>query len=114
MLKREWYAESNGKVSHLFIPGKTVALVLGFSVEDIPSAQLQPWFLRFSEGLVPGQNTLMIMMVMMGLFNYFLFSISLKLIGYFIYCFINIMNFLFMVKCYSLMNVGLHRAYLVL
>ena len=63
MLKREWGAESNGKLPHLFIPGKAAALVSEFAVEDLPlsrtatlvlevavkdlpSAVLQPWFLR--------------------------------------------------------------------
>ena len=35
--------ESNGKLPHLLIPGKTVALVPEFVVEDLPSAELQPW-----------------------------------------------------------------------
>ena len=39
------YAESNGKLQNLFIPGKTAALVPEFAVEDLPSAELQPWFL---------------------------------------------------------------------
>ena len=46
ILKREWGAENNGKIPHLFIPGKTAALVSEFAVEDLPSAELQPWFLR--------------------------------------------------------------------
>ena len=46
MLKREWDAERNGKLRHLFIPGKTAALVPEFAVEDLLSAELQPWFLR--------------------------------------------------------------------
>ena len=33
MLKREWGAESNWKLPHLFIPGKTAALVPEFAVE---------------------------------------------------------------------------------
>ena len=45
MLKREWGAESNGKLPHLFIPSKTAALVPEFVVEDLPSAELLPWFL---------------------------------------------------------------------
>ena len=45
MLKREWGVESNGKLPHLFIPGKTAALVPEFEVEDLPSAELQPRFL---------------------------------------------------------------------
>ena len=36
MLKREWGAESNGKLRHLFNPGKTAALVPEFAVEDLP------------------------------------------------------------------------------
>ena len=45
-LRREWGAESNGKLPHLFIPGKTAILVPEFAVEDLPSAELQPWFLH--------------------------------------------------------------------
>ena len=42
MLKREWGAGSNGKLPHLFIPGKTAALVPESAVEDLPSTELQP------------------------------------------------------------------------
>ena len=45
MLKRECGAESTGKLPHLFIPGKTAALVPEFAVEDLPSAELQLRFL---------------------------------------------------------------------
>ena len=45
MVKGEWGAESNGELPHLFIPSKTATLVLEFSVEDLPSAELQQ-FLR--------------------------------------------------------------------
>ena len=34
-LKREWSAESNGKLPHLFIPSKTATLVPEFAVEDL-------------------------------------------------------------------------------
>ena len=44
--EREWGAERNGNLPHLFIPGKTAALIPYFAVEDLPSAELQPWFLR--------------------------------------------------------------------
>ena len=47
MLKRVWGAESNRKLPDLFIPGKTAALVPEFPVEDLPSEQLQPWFVSF-------------------------------------------------------------------
>ena len=36
MLKREWGAESNGKLPHLFIPSKTTTLVPEFAVENLP------------------------------------------------------------------------------
>ena len=36
ILKREWGAESNGKLPHLFIPSKTATLVPEFAVEDLP------------------------------------------------------------------------------
>ena len=36
MLTREWGAESNGKLPHLFIPSKIAALVPEFAVEDLP------------------------------------------------------------------------------
>ena len=47
MLKREWGAESNGKLPHLFIPSKTATLVPEFAVEDLPldrTATLVPAF----------------------------------------------------------------------
>ena len=46
MIKREWGAESNGKLQHLLNPSKTAALVPEFAVEGLPSAELQPRFLR--------------------------------------------------------------------
>ena len=57
MLKREWGAESNGKLPHLFIPDKTAAFVPEFAEEDQPSAELQPLCLSCSEGPAFGQNT---------------------------------------------------------
>ena len=36
MPNREWDAESNGKLPHLFIPGKIAVLVPEFAVEDLP------------------------------------------------------------------------------
>ena len=46
MLKRERGTESNRKLPHLFIPGKTATLVPEFAVEHLPSAELQPWSMR--------------------------------------------------------------------
>ena len=36
MLKREWGAKSNGKLSHLFIRSEIATLVPEFAVEDLP------------------------------------------------------------------------------
>ena len=47
MLKRDWSAESNGKLPHLSIPSKTAACVREFVVEDLPlsrTAALVPEF----------------------------------------------------------------------
>ena len=46
MLKTQWGAESNGKLLHLFIAGKTATFVPVFVMEDLPSAELQSMFLR--------------------------------------------------------------------
>ena len=35
MLKREWGAESKGKLPHLFIPSKTATFVPEFAAEDM-------------------------------------------------------------------------------
>ena len=40
MLKREWGADSNGKLPHLFIPSKTLTLVPEFAVEDLPLGRI--------------------------------------------------------------------------
>ena len=46
MLKREGVAETTGSYCTYLTPGKTAALVPEFVVEDLPSAELQPTFLR--------------------------------------------------------------------
>ena len=46
MLKREWGAESNGKLAYLSIPSKTPAWVPTFAVEDLPLGR--------TSALVPG------------------------------------------------------------
>ena len=66
MLKREWVAESSGKLLHLFIPSKTATLVPAFAVKDLfldRTATLAPVF--FSQRHALGQNTLIMMMMMM-------------------------------------------------
>ena len=47
MLKRDWGAESNGKLPHLFILSKTPILVSEFALVDLPldrAAALVPEF----------------------------------------------------------------------
>ena len=47
MLKREWGAESNGKLPHLVIPSEAAILVPVFAAEDLPldrTATLVPVF----------------------------------------------------------------------
>ena len=47
MLKREWDAESSGKLPHLYISNKTANMVPKFAVEDLPlgrTAALVPEF----------------------------------------------------------------------
>ena len=64
MLMREWNAESNGKLQHLFIPSKTTTLVFEFAVEDLPlgrTAALVPEFAV--KDLTLGQNTLMMTVI---------------------------------------------------
>ena len=66
MLNREWGAESNGKLPHLFIPGKTSALVPEFALEDMlfhRTAALVP-VLAVKD--LPLGRTLMMMNVLMG------------------------------------------------
>ena len=45
MLKREWGAESNGKLPHLYILSKSATFAPKFAVEDLP--------LRRTAALVP-------------------------------------------------------------
>ena len=56
MLKREWGAESNGKLLHLSIPSKTAAWVPEFAMEGMPLSRTAVLALEFAA------NTLMMMM----------------------------------------------------
>ena len=61
MLKRKWGSENNGIYRTYSIPGKTVALVPGFAVKDLPLENYSLGSCACSEGPALGQNTLMIM-----------------------------------------------------
>ena len=57
--KESGVRKGTGSYRTYSVPGKTAVLVPEFAVEDLPSAQLQPRFLRFSEGPALGKNTMM-------------------------------------------------------
>ena len=44
--EKEWVRKATGICRTYSIPGKTVALVPEFAVQDLPSVELQPRFLR--------------------------------------------------------------------
>ena len=48
MLKREWGAESNGKLPHLFIPSKTATWVPEFAMEDLPLGRIAASLAEFA------------------------------------------------------------------
>ena len=62
MLKREWGAESNGKLSHLFIPSKTATLIPEFAVKDLPLSRTAAFVPEFAVKDLPLDKTLMLMM----------------------------------------------------
>ena len=64
MLKREWGAESNGKLLHLSIPCKTAAWVPEFAVEDLPLSRTATLVPEFAVKDVPWGRILMMMMMM--------------------------------------------------
>ena len=64
MLKREWGAESNGKLPHLSIPSKTTAWVPEFPVEDLPLSKTAALIPEFALKYLPLGRILLIMMIM--------------------------------------------------
>ena len=64
MLKREWGAESNGKLPQLFILSKSSTLVPEFAVEDLLLDRTATRVPVCSQRPALGQNTLMMMMIM--------------------------------------------------
>ena len=61
MLRREWGAESNGKLPHLFIPNKTSTLVPEFAMEDLPLGRTAAWVREFAVKDLSLGRTLMMM-----------------------------------------------------
>ena len=58
MLKREWGAESNRKLLHLFILSKTSTLVPKFAVEDLPLGRIAALVPEFTVKNLPLGRTL--------------------------------------------------------
>ena len=61
MIKREWGAESNGKLPHLFIPSKTATWVPDFAMEDLSSWRIAALVPEFAVKDLPLGRTLMMM-----------------------------------------------------
>ena len=59
--KREWGAESNGKLPHLFILSKTATLVPEFAIEDLPLGRIAALGPKFTVKDLPLGRTLMMM-----------------------------------------------------
>ena len=59
MLRREWTAESNGKLPHLFIPSKTATWVPEFAMEYLPLGRIAALVPEFAVKDLPLGRTLM-------------------------------------------------------
>ena len=83
MPKREWDAESNGKLLHLFIPSKSATLVPEFAVEDLPLDRTATLVSVFAvKGLALGR-TLIMMIILLSVklprkLTYFINVLTLK------------------------------------
>ena len=63
MLKREWGAERNGKLPHLFIPSNTATSVPEFAMEDLPLSRTAAVVPGFAVKDLPLGRTLFLMMI---------------------------------------------------
>ena len=57
MLEREWGADSNEKLLHLFIPSKTASLVAEVVAEDLPLGRTEPLLPEFAVKHLPLSRT---------------------------------------------------------
>ena len=64
MLKKDWGAESNEKLPHLFIPSKTATRVPEFAMEGLPLGRISALVPQFAVKELPSGRTLMMMMMM--------------------------------------------------
>ena len=58
MLKREWGAESNGKLPHLFIASKTSTLVPEFMAEELSLGRTETFVPELAAKDLPSGGTL--------------------------------------------------------
>ena len=79
MLKKEWGAESNGKLLHLCIPSKTATLVPEFAVEDLPLGRTATLMPEHPVKDLPLGRTLMIYSISYT-------NVIFYVISYFYYC----------------------------
>ena len=63
MLKRKWGEESNGKLSHLFIPSKIATYDPEFAMEDLPLGRIAALVPGFAVKDLPLCRTLIMMMI---------------------------------------------------
>ena len=63
MLKREWSAESNGKLPHIFISNKIATLFPEFAVDDLPLSRIAALVPEFAVKHLPFGRTLMMIMI---------------------------------------------------
>ena len=64
MIKREWGAESNEKLPHLFIPSKTATSVPEFGMEDLPLGRIAALVPEFAVKDLPLGRSLMVTLIM--------------------------------------------------
>ena len=72
MIKREWGAESNWKLPHLFIASKTAACVSLFAMEDMPLGRIAALVPEFAVKDLPSGRTLMMMMTIYSILKLYI------------------------------------------
>ena len=69
MLKREWGAERNGKLPHLFISSKTATHIPEFGMEDLPLGRIAALVPEFAVKDLPLGRSLMMMLILIFLWG---------------------------------------------
>ena len=76
MLKKDWGAESNGKLPQLFIPSKTATLVHEFVVEDLPLGRTAVLMPEFAVKDLPQGRTLVYIYIYIYIYQISNFQVS--------------------------------------